>query len=325
MPPIYGFTHGITQLRHLLCLRVVNMIRIKSAFRAGVPKTLREWLWRFRLRRKIRLAFSGTAPPAVVFSAQKTASTAVAEALRGAEGQPVFHIHFLDEGYMRTIGEALGWRELMSDEQSKDGFRSLGIAFTTALMREGRRLKVVSLVREPIARNISRYFENLDMLWNVKSAHERLDIGRLLAEFHQRFDHEEGLNWFDCEFSTMLGIDVYKHPFPRDKGFMKIDSGPYEVLIMRHDLDNRLKEKCVAELLGGATISIVARNVGAEKPYANVYREFVRRLKLPEEYVDHQLGSKYARHFYSADELARLRAKWLGGHGDVESEVVIWS
>lgn len=286
---------------------------IKSRFRAGLPEPIRKSLWRFRLQREIRLAFSGPVPPAIIFSAQKTASTAVAEALRAVAGQAVFHFHFLDADYMRSVGKAMGWRELTNVGLNDDSLKALGGAFTSALMREGRRLRVVTLVRDPIARNVSRYFENLDTLWNVERAHEQIDVGQLLAEFHQRFDHEEGINWFDREFRPVLGIDVYEQAFPHDLGLLRIDSSPYELLIMRHDLDDRLKEKSLAEFVDSASVSIVPKNVGSQKPYARVYRDFLQRLELPEKYVDHQLGSKYACHFFGADELASLRAKWLHG------------
>ncbi len=94
--------------------------------------------------------------------------------------------------------------------------------------------------------------------------------------------HERGIDWFDSEFKPVLGIDVYAHPFPRDGGFLRIDSGPYEVLLMRHDLDDRLKEKCLAELVGAACVSLTPKNVGAEKVYSEAYREFLRRIELPE-------------------------------------------
>jgi len=49
----------------------------------------------------------------------------------------------------------------------------------------------------------------------------------------------------------------------------------------------------------------------AEKPYSEAYGEFLRRVVLNEDYVDRLLGSKYARHFYSPEELGRFRTKWL--------------
>ncbi len=82
---------------------------------------------------------------------------------------------------------------------------------------------------------------------------------------------------------------------------------------MRHDLDDRVKERRLAELVGLRAISLTPKNVSAQKPYADVYCEFLRRVELPEDYVDRLLDSRYARHFYGPEELARFRAKWLKG------------
>src|SRR5437764_1515617 len=97
---------------------------LRSAFRASVPQPLRRSLWRYRLRREIRLAFNGRMPPVAVFSVQKTASTAVAEALRAIEGQAVFHFHYLDENYIRTIGAAMRWPEITQHGQKEAGLRA---------------------------------------------------------------------------------------------------------------------------------------------------------------------------------------------------------
>src|SRR5207248_1499837 len=100
-------------------------------------------------------------------------------------------------------------------------------------------------------------------LWQTRDAHEEIGLERLLAEYEDRFPHERVLNWFDDEYKAVLGIDVYAHPFPREAGFLRIDSGPYEVLLMRHDLDDRVKEKCLASLVGVPRVSLAPKNVGA--------------------------------------------------------------
>ena len=109
----------------------------------------------------------------------------------------------------------------------------------------------------------------------------------------------------------MLGIDVYENPFPHDKGYLRIDSAPYEILLMRHDLNDRLKEQCLAELIGVSSVTLAPKNVGSQKPYSSVYREFLNRIELPENYVYGLLDSKYARHFYSPEERERFSSKWL--------------
>ena len=47
---------------------------------------------------------------------------------------------------------------------------------------------------------------------------------------------------------------------------------------MRHDLDDRVKEKLLADLVGVPAVSLAPKNVGARKAYSETYREFLSRL-----------------------------------------------
>ena len=292
--------------------RLVGYPRVASALMPRLPRPLRLAVSRFHFRRAIRQAVGGPTPPVLVYTAPKVASTAVTSALQAA-GQTVFHVHMISAESMRNLREAMRRRGLTRMKWDALGLEDIGKALASELIAPRHPARVVSLVRDPVARNISFYFETLDVLWQTERAHERVSVERLLAEFHDRFRHERGIDWFDNEFKSVLGIDVYEHPFPHDKGYLRIDSGPYAVLIMRHDLDDRLKERRLAELVGVRAVSLTPKNVSAQKSYADVYREFLRRVELPEDYVNRLLDSKYARHFYGPEELARFRAKWLKG------------
>jgi hypothetical protein len=269
-------------------------------------------LTRLHSRRAVRQAAGGPTPPVLVYTAPKVASTAVTAALHAA-GQTVFHVHMISADSMRSLHPRTRRRGLTRMRWDAISLEEIGKALAAGVIKPRHPARIVSLVRDPVARNISHYFETLDLLWQTERAHERVPVERLLSEYHERFRHERGIEWFDEEFKPVLGIDVYEHPFPHDKGYVRIDSGPYEVLIMRHDLDDRSKEKCLAELVGVGSVSLKPANVGAQKPYAETYGEFLRRVELPEDYVDRLLDSKYARHFYGPEELARFRAKWLKG------------
>lgn len=278
---------------------------------ASLAEPLREMVWRSKFRSAARRVAKQRTPPALIYTMSKVASTAVSEALRAIEGLGVYQIHMLSGKTIRDVREFLRERGIQMFDKGIDRHEYISRVITKEWIEPGHPIRVVSLVREPIARNVSSYFELLDHLWQTKRAHENISLDRLLEEFHEKFPHERSLEWFDEELKTVLGIDVYAHPFPRDKGFLRIDSGPYEVLIMRHDLDDRLKERLLAELFDVPRVSISPRNVGAEKAYGEVYGEFLRRLTFSEDYVDRMLDSKYARHFYSPEELSRIRAKWL--------------
>ncbi|HVF41914.1 MAG TPA: putative capsular polysaccharide synthesis family protein [Pyrinomonadaceae bacterium] len=292
--------------------RLVGYRKVLAALSPRLPPRLGLALARLHFRRSVRRAAGGPTPPVLVYTAPKVASTAVTVALQAA-GQSVFHVHMISADSMRRLAESMRRRGLNRMKRDALGLPDIGKALASELIGPRHPARIVSLVRDPVARNISFYFETLDILWQTERAYEHVGVERLLAEYHERFGHERGVDWFDNEFKPVLGIDVYDHPFPRDKGYQRIDSGPYEVLIMRHDLDDRVKERCLAELVGVGSVSLKPANVGAQKPYADVYREFLRRVELPEDYVERMLGSKYARHFYGPEELARFRARWLKG------------
>jgi hypothetical protein len=277
--------------------RLSGYPKVAEAALLRLPKPLAKALRRFHFRRAIRRSLRGATPPVLVYTASKVASSAVT--------------HMISAANIREIHAAMRRRGLGLVGKDMDDLEDLGLALADEIIKPRRRARVVSLVRDPVARNISFYFQTLDMLWQQERAHERFTVEQLLEEFHQRFRHERGVDWFDVEFKPVLGMDVYEHPFPQREGFLRIDSGPYEVLLMRHDLDDRLKEKCLADLIRVPSVTLTPMNVGAEKSYSEAYREFLSRVVLPEDYVDRMLGSKYARHFFDPEELERVRAKWL--------------
>lgn len=257
----------------------------------------------------------GQPPPVVlVYTAPKVASTAVTQALKAIEGLAVYQVHLINRANVDKLRREMRRRGLAAEHNRIARIVELANALHAEMIKTRRPAKIVTLVREPVARNISYYFEVLDLLWKAEHAHEQVGVGPLVAEFYDRFTHDRGINWFDNEFKPMLGIDVYEHPFPHELRFLRIDAEPYDVLIMRHDLDDREKEKCLADLIGVPTVTLSPKNVSSEKAYSAAYREFLNRINLPEQYVDELLNSKYARHFFSAEELRQVRAKWLNGN-----------
>jgi Putative capsular polysaccharide synthesis protein len=293
--------------------RLLGYPRLMAWALTRLPKPFRAPIRRFHFRREINRVARRTPPPVLVYTAPKVASTAVTEAVRAIEGQAVYQVHMISAASMQNLRDGMRRRGLTRMKDDVLGLEDIAKAVASGLIGPRHPARIVSLVRDPVARNISFYFETLDLLWQIERPHERVPLERLLAEFHQRFTHERGIDWFDNEFKPVLGIDVYEHPFPHDKGYLRIDSGPYEVLLMRHDLNDRLKEKCLAELIGVPAVTLTPKNVGTQKSYANIYREFLNRIELPEDYVYGLLDSKYARHFYSPEERARFRSKWLKG------------
>jgi hypothetical protein len=178
------------------------------------------------------------------------------------------------------------------------------------VVKAGRRARFISLVREPIDRNISAFFQNLERF--VGMTHEEADftIDELIGTFLKRYPHSVPLTWFDLEVKTVLDIDVYDHQFPREKGWLRIENGPFALLVIKLEIDDRRKQSAIAQFLGMDEFELVRANVAEEKEYGQTYRDFLERITLPSSYVDIMCSAEYTTQFYSAAEIEAVRRRW---------------
>jgi hypothetical protein len=189
--------------------------------------------------------------------------------------------------------------------------------FYRAIRRGARRrrsLKIITLVRDPIARNISMYFEDLHYrlayyFTEVKpNVSRRADIDVLSDCFKETFGHRYPLEWFDREFKRLTGVDVYEHAFDRKTGYAKIEEGPTSVLILQVE---RLKDNwSVVEEFCGLRLPWREDNLAARKWYAAPYSEFVSKFSMSANELDEIYSSRYATFFYSEEALAAFRRRW---------------
>lgn len=173
-------------------------------------------------------------------------------------------------------------------------------------------VRVITLVREPIATNISMFFQLLDHYLRARPEVQRTDVPALRQLFLRQYNHARPLIWFDAELKATLGVDVYAHPFPQTIGHQRISTEQADVLILKSEVDDEVKSRAIADFLGLDKLELVRSNVAEDKSYAGVYGQFKRQIRLPGSLLSRMYGSRYARHFYSAAELARFRERWGG-------------
>ena len=80
---------------------------------------------------------------------------------------------------------------------------------------------------------------------------------------------------------------------------------------VRADLDDGGKAARLAQWLDLDGLELLRMNEAGDKHYAEQYAATLRSMRLPKAYVDEMLGSRYARHFFSPDELRQLRERWV--------------
>jgi hypothetical protein len=181
-----------------------------------------------------------------------------------------------------------------------------------AYVRRGDDLRVITLVRDPAAHNVSLFFQVFDQYAGTTIERSGYGVDDMIRLFLERCVHTRPLTWLDAELKATLGVDVYRQPFPVDRGHAVVSEGRVRVLVLRTELDDGAKAQAIARFLDLDRFELVRSNVTADKPHAELYAEFLRRVRLPDSLLDTLYDSKYARHFYSAEERERFRARWSG-------------
>ena len=167
-------------------------------------------------------------------------------------------------------------------------------------------------MREPVALNVSMFFQLLRRYVGPDIEPLACDTDELIDIFIEKYMHWRPLTWLDAEVKTSFGIDIYQHPFPIKQGYTIITEGSTSLLVLRCDLDDKTKTRVIADFLDLDDFEIVRSNVRSEKPEARKYADFKRRIRMPAALLDQMYDSKFARHFFSKEELALFRKRWSG-------------
>lgn len=258
--------------------------------------------------------------PLLVYQMGKVGSSTITATLETLPlTMPVFQIHSLTKASLEAderfyFGSDSGLLRPSGWPNTVHLFTSYYLQNELARMKHGSKWKVITLVREPVARNISGFFESIE--YRIPRFYERLGQGELsLAEltsfFVEHYDnHDVPLRWFDEEMKTALSIDVFAQPFRHDQGYEIFESAKADVLLIRLESLQHCYQEAFQRFLGLEEVSLVNANDARDKAYYPTYQHFVQAATLPQSYLDRMYEARYTRHFYSPAEIESFKAKW---------------
>lgn len=175
---------------------------------------------------------------------------------------------------------------------------------------------IITLTRDPVARTISTVFEMLDVIfpgWKSKYKTGQLDLHEMQATIVKRFVSRPGPgDWFDIQMKPIFDIDVYSRPFPHQQGY-EIYNGKNSsrLLLIRLEDLNRVGQKVLGDFLNIKQFGLIQANVAEKKEYSDLYRDF-KKIPLPASYLETMYSSRYAKHFYTEEEIQGFCQKWMG-------------
>ena len=173
--------------------------------------------------------------------------------------------------------------------------------------------KVISIVREPISRQVS-------LLWQYWGTTEK-DYFYLIREnlnslqeiddyFYAVPNGEDEFEWYLDEFRDILDINVYEYPFDREKGYAFIEKNGISLLLLKMEKLNDL-EAIIGNFIGIDEFKLMRANRASEKRYKYAYENYLKNVKIPAHFYDYYYrDNKYMDHFYSEEEKKIFYQKW---------------
>ncbi len=174
----------------------------------------------------------------------------------------------------------------------------------------GKPVRVISLVREPISRNVSSFFENFERYTGVAPKQSAFSVEELKELFLEKFDANGAAKWYEEFLVKGLGVEPLGAPV-QAPGVQQITHQNVRLLFCKTELTDSEKELAVKDFLGLQKFLLAKENVGAKKDYAFIYQEFKQHVRFSPEYVEPLLNDAYCQHFYSNEERDEMRAKWM--------------
>lgn len=261
---------------------------------------------RLHARRSLWRAEKDPRSPILVYQMGKVGSTSLTHALKTSVERPIFKVHRLNPIRIRKV---VG--RLQAEHREVPWDLRFGGQIYRRLIAPGRHCQIISLVRDPIERNISGYFEFLDNRYRTRDAHAKQPLAKLLEDFLSNYNQNFALDWFDLEMKAVFGLDVYQTRFPIEKRSLELENERCRLLLLRADLPETEKSDAVSEFLQRPVQVERRHNISRQKAYGALYEKFCAEVKFPRALVETTLASRLVTHFYSVSEREQMLARWV--------------
>lgn len=236
----------------------------------------------------------------LIYSMGKVGSASIYSSLKRKKPySDIFHLHFLSDNYLKNI--------LPEQNEFFHSNITLGEKILKHIRKnKNKRIKVITLVREPVARSISELFQNWQASYDDIT---EVDNEKLVRRM-ENANYDFALNWFDTEFYEYTKIDIFSHPFDKQKGYSIYHFDDFDMICIKLESLNQVGEKAMQEFLG-EEFNLLGANKSAQKVTSEKFRFVKDNVKIDKAILDALYNSKLVQHFYTEEEIEKFRNRWV--------------
>jgi hypothetical protein len=283
----------------------------------------------------------------IVHQMAKVASQSWVQAARPAaaiEGSAPFHSHFIIPANRQRIEAAYDVptaRQTIANMLMPRNMLRTGAAAWAqieAARQSGERIRVVTGMRDPVARSISLIVFMVDFYGHVSrplspqvAISAEYVIEALLQTWQSVLDQREPnttfewllwyltgafRSWFFEEFAVAYGVDPLAGPDGAWDGARRINAGSTEILLYRaEDMAPSANGHAgllaaTSAFLGAPVEGFVSVNTSDTRRSRALSAEIRARFRLPREWLDTIYNEAIMRRFYRSAEIAAFKQQW---------------
>lgn len=249
----------------------------------------------------------------LVYQPGKVGSSTICNSL-SVVGVNVTHFHYITDYFIYDLIPELAWEPNESEKKIINECSE----YCCNRLKQANRLKIITLVREPLIRDFSLFLYHMNRIYKKKYLSVDNSLIKACEQGIKKRATQNGkckygyqFEWFNKELKNVFGIDIYNYPFDKKKGFTIITQNNIEVLIIKlerlNDLANEIKKFTGAP----DNFKLISVNQSKDKNYRDLYKYLKKLIKVPNEILSmYYNNNPLVNHFYSEKEKEIFLKSW---------------
>ncbi len=263
----------------------------------------------------------------LIYTMGKVGSTSIYESLKdNIEGFNLVHLHRLNKSYLKKREQFIKNEIYKNNKYSKHLYTDLlwkPECVRQTISNKANELKIITLVREPISRNISLLFQWIDFTetenhykfesrsknhpFNIVT--NKNDLTPLYNYFFNGFISTSHIEWFESELKEVFNINLDTYSFDKQKGYSILNNSNSNLLVIKLESLSSSFNEAINKFLD-IDIQLKNANEADNKQVNEVYKKFKAEIEIPKSYIDSLYETTYMKCFYSEKEINTFKSKW---------------
>jgi len=254
-----------------------------------------------KIRESIKNYFKYSDTLFLVYSMGKTGSSSIYYTLmRDLPFNKVLHVHFLSSYWYE-------WFSLKASKRNKKERNQILSDKAKKYISDKGKVMTISIIRDPFSRSISDYFHS-----NKNFISEKTDTDIKNEISNSFYIQTNSLEWFEKDFNSYFKFDIYQKAFNKEQGWEIYDlDSKNRILLIRIDVLTQSFKTAFLSLTGININELFITNRREDDVMlSDRYKSFKANYGEERSSVDEKLNSKFVKHFFTDEQIEKLRAKY---------------